>query len=90
MKQAVAELPERQRLALVLSRIEGMTYREIAEIMGGTASSVDSLIVRAKETSGQAADAGMTPTAGSCLWFASNKEIEHETPTSQKETLRLR
>lgn len=49
VKQAVAELPERQRLALVLSHIEGMTYREIAEIMGGTASSVDSLIVRAKE-----------------------------------------
>jgi RNA polymerase sigma-70 factor (ECF subfamily) len=49
VKQAVAGLPERQRLALVLSRIEGMSYREIAEIMGGTASSVDSLIVRAKE-----------------------------------------
>jgi RNA polymerase sigma-70 factor (ECF subfamily) len=49
VKQAVAGLPERQRLALVLSHIEGMTYREIAEIMGGTASSVDSLIIRAKE-----------------------------------------
>jgi RNA polymerase sigma-70 factor (ECF subfamily) len=49
VKQAVAELPERQRLALVLSRIEGMSYREIAETMGGTASSVDSLIVRGKE-----------------------------------------
>lgn len=49
VKQAVAGLPERQRLALVLSHIEGMTYQEIAEIMGRTASSVDSLIVRAKE-----------------------------------------
>jgi len=49
VKQAVAELPERQRLALVLSHIEGMSYREVAEIMGLTASSVDSLIVRAKE-----------------------------------------
>jgi len=49
VKRAVAELPERQRLALVLSHVEGMTYREIADIMGGTTSSVDSLIVRAKE-----------------------------------------
>jgi RNA polymerase sigma-70 factor (ECF subfamily) len=49
VKQAVAGLPERQRMALVLSRIEGMTYKEVAEIVGGTASSVDSLIVRAKE-----------------------------------------
>jgi RNA polymerase sigma-70 factor, ECF subfamily len=49
VKRAVAELPERQRLALILSHIEDMTYKEIAEIMGGTASAVDSLIIRAKE-----------------------------------------
>jgi RNA polymerase sigma-70 factor (ECF subfamily) len=49
VKQAVAALPERQRMALVLSHIEGMTYQEIAEIMGGTTSAVDSLITRAKE-----------------------------------------
>jgi RNA polymerase sigma-70 factor (ECF subfamily) len=49
VKGAVAELPERQRLALILSHIEDMTYKEIAEIMGGTASAVDSLIIRAKE-----------------------------------------
>jgi len=48
VRKALNELPERQRIALVLSRYEGRTYKEIAEMMGVSVSSVESLIFRAK------------------------------------------
>jgi len=48
MKQALQELPSRQRLALVLSQFEEKTYKEIAEIMNISVSSVESLIFRAR------------------------------------------
>jgi RNA polymerase sigma-70 factor (ECF subfamily) len=50
VRRAVNELPERQRLALVLSQFEGKTYKEIAEIMKVSLSSVESLIFRARST----------------------------------------
>ena len=49
VRKALDELPERQRIALVLSRFEGKTYKEISEIMGVSLASVESLIFRAKE-----------------------------------------
>ncbi len=49
VRRALDELPERQRIALVLSRFEGRAYKEIAEIMGVSLSSVESLIFRGKE-----------------------------------------
>jgi len=40
-------LPAKQRLALVLKRYEGLSYREIAEILGCSPAAVDSLLQRA-------------------------------------------
>ena len=48
VRRAVDELPERQRAALVLAQFEGRSYREIAEILGVSVSSVESLIWRAR------------------------------------------
>jgi RNA polymerase sigma-70 factor (ECF subfamily) len=48
VRQAVDELPGRQRLALVLSQFEDRSYKEIAEIMKVSLSSVESLIFRAR------------------------------------------
>lgn len=48
VRQAVGELPDRQRIALILSRFEENSYAEIAEIMKVSLSSVESLIFRAK------------------------------------------
>jgi RNA polymerase sigma-70 factor (ECF subfamily) len=48
VKEAIDRLPERQRLALILSQFEGKTYREIAKIMDISVSSVESLIFRAR------------------------------------------
>lgn len=43
-------LPDRQRVALVLTRIEGMSYAEAADAMGVSIESVRALISRARET----------------------------------------
>ncbi len=48
MRRAIALLPERQRIALTLAQFEGQSYKEIAEIMGITVSSVESLLFRAR------------------------------------------
>jgi len=43
----IADLPERQREALVLSRFEGLSHNQIAEVMGISARTVNNHIVRA-------------------------------------------
>jgi len=45
---AIQQLPANQRMALLLKRFEGLSYEEIAQIMGRSAQAVDSLMVRAK------------------------------------------
>ena len=45
--EAVAALPERQRIALVLHVYEGLRCREVAEATGWSVSAVESLLVRA-------------------------------------------
>lgn len=47
VKAAVDSLPERQRIALVLHRYEGLSHGTIAEITGWSGSAVESLLVRA-------------------------------------------
>jgi len=48
LNKAIDKLPENQRIALTLSQIDGFSYRETAEIMGASLSSVESLIFRGK------------------------------------------
>ncbi|MGB7270250.1 MAG: sigma-70 family RNA polymerase sigma factor [Albidovulum sp.] len=45
---ALGDLPERQRLAVVLRHIEGLANPEIAEVMGIGTEAVESLIARGK------------------------------------------
>ena len=47
--QALDELNERQRVAVVLNKFEDMNYAEIAEIMGLTTKAVKSLLSRARD-----------------------------------------
>ena len=49
LKSAVDSLPENQRIAITLHRYEGFQYSAIAEIMGISLSSVESLLHRAKK-----------------------------------------
>ena len=49
VRQALAGLNERQRVAVVLNKFEDMNYAEIAEVMGLTTKAVKSLLSRARE-----------------------------------------
>lgn len=48
--EAIASLPENQRLAVVLRRYENMPYEDIAVVLGTSVASVKSLLFRARET----------------------------------------
>ncbi len=50
LRRAIAELPENQRLALMLFQEKGLAYNEIAQILETSLSSTKSLIFRARET----------------------------------------
>ena len=45
----VDQLPENQRTAFILNKVEELSYREIADILKTTESAVDSLLQRAKQ-----------------------------------------
>ena len=49
VREALADLPIRQRTAVVLRHYEGMAYEEIAGAMGVSRRAVDSLLSRARE-----------------------------------------
>ena len=48
--QAIASLPEKQRLAVILRRYEGMPYEEISAILDLSVSAVKSQLFRARTT----------------------------------------
>lgn len=48
IQDALAQLNDRQRLAVVLNKFEDLSYEEIAEIMGITSKAVKSLLSRAR------------------------------------------
>jgi len=50
IQAALAELPENQRAALLLKRVEGLRYREIATVLEVSESAVESLLVRARRS----------------------------------------
>lgn len=49
LKQALNSLPENQRTAFVLHKYDDLPYKEIADIMNISLSSVESLLFRAKQ-----------------------------------------
>ena len=48
VREAVKSLNERQRMALLLSKFEGMSYQDIAETMGLSVQAIKSLLSRAR------------------------------------------
>jgi RNA polymerase sigma-70 factor (ECF subfamily) len=50
IREAIQELPDNQRMALILSRYEDKSYEEVAEILGTTVAAVKSLTSRARTT----------------------------------------
>ncbi len=50
LNQAIGELPERQRIAVVLRHLEQCSNAQVAEIMGTSIGAVESLLVRGRRT----------------------------------------
>jgi RNA polymerase sigma-70 factor (ECF subfamily) len=50
VRSAIDALPDRQRMAVLLSRFEGLSYEEIAAALDTSVSSVESLLFRARRT----------------------------------------
>lgn len=50
VRNAIASLPENQRIAVVLARYHDLPYAEIAKTVGSTEKAIKSLIHRARET----------------------------------------
>ncbi len=46
--KAIDKIPEHQKTAFILHKIEGLSYQEICEVMGNSVPAVESLIHRAK------------------------------------------
>ncbi len=49
VREAVQELPEKQQMAVVLNKYEGMSYADIAQTLGCSTMAVKSLLARARE-----------------------------------------
>lgn len=49
LNKAIQRLPENQRIAFVMTRIDGMSYAEVAQVMNLSESAVDSLTQRARQ-----------------------------------------
>ena len=45
---ALKQLPDKQKIAFILHKVEGQSYQEVAEIMNKSLNAVESLISRAK------------------------------------------
>jgi len=50
IQQILHRVPGNQRTALMLSRLEGMSYQEVAEVLGCTEKAVKSLVFRATQS----------------------------------------
>ena len=48
LKTAINKLPENQKIAFILNKYQDLSYKEVAEVMDVSLSSVESLLFRAK------------------------------------------
>ena len=64
-RRIIDKLPENQRLVLVLAKFEGLSYKEIAQVLEITEGAVESRLVRAMRTlQATEAEEGSGPGAG--------------------------
>lgn len=50
VQDAIARLPMRQRMALILAKYEGLHYAEIGEVLGSNEKAVKSMVERARQS----------------------------------------
>ena len=49
IQEILHRIPDNQRTAILLSRLEGMSYQEVADVIGCTEKAVKSLVFRATQ-----------------------------------------
>ena len=49
LMEAIRKLPENQRIAFTLHKVEGLSYQEVAEVMQTSVAAIESLIHRARQ-----------------------------------------
>lgn len=49
LRKAITNLPEKQRIALLLQKYNGFSYEEVSHVMGCSVSAVEALIQRARQ-----------------------------------------
>lgn len=76
VRAAINQLSERQRMALLLCKFEGLSYAEIAQIMGLSEKAVKSLLARARHNLRVALEPYMTE--GKATLGKPEHEHEHE------------
>jgi RNA polymerase sigma-70 factor (ECF subfamily) len=64
VRKAVMELPPNQRLALVLTRYEGLSYESAAEVINVSVKALESLLYRAKQNLRKSLKDYVTSTEG--------------------------
>jgi len=64
VQDLLARLPEKQRSAFVLARLEGLSYEEVAEVLETTVSAVKSLVHRATVAAADALGSFSAPGKG--------------------------
>jgi RNA polymerase sigma-70 factor (ECF subfamily) len=68
VRKTLARLPANQRAAVVLSRIEGFSYEEVAGTLGCSQQAVKSLIFRATQSLKESLRDLLEPSLPSCLF----------------------
>jgi len=85
VRHAVASLSERQRMALLLAKFEGMSYQDIAQTMGLSVQAIKSLLSRArvnlKEMLAPYVESGTRPEE---MPPSGSKEQDDEIDTSER------
>lgn len=56
--RAMDKLPENQKIAFILNKVEGLSYQEVSEVMQTSVSSIESLLHRAKNNLRKILEAG--------------------------------
>ena len=72
IREAIAELPEKQRLAIAMCQEDELSYEEIAEVLECSLSATKSLIHRGRETLKQK----LKPYLQSGAWTDDNETLE--------------
>ena len=74
LRQEFANLPERQRQALLLRELRGLSYGELAEVMHETQPAAESLLQRARRRLAERLDDARRPLVGIAIAFDSMRD----------------